>query len=561
MISAKGRISIIILLTLSIVFLPISAYTSQTLLLRNVIELNLTAASLGILSMLNIYYFIGLSAVLILLVLSFICYRSNTLTIISVFMAIIYFVDYPLLLSPFPLYLADATAFSTESLAVSIFGYSSIAKWLYNGGAYPVAFIWNAITSMILATQPIYLSSYYGIFEPIALGLISYIVGRRMISDNNKNVALAPLAVLIFTALIWSYQFHFSPQDFNIVILMLTAPLLPMIVNGDLRATILISLVTITLTLGHQTEDPILLATLLSLLLSMIIKRYKEIGTLVFTISLVTGISFIMYSSYVIPINISVISNLFSLSAIERFINIVIGKISHSVYFALTKYSSIYPLRSIIYRYELYGGYTIALFELISIVTLYILLWFRESSNYKQAYTSLALGGLLVVALITLATGTYSNRIAIYSAPVLSGLLLPYLLRMRKYIRYLIILVLVMLSFIVLVFSGSTIYWDYSGGNPITYRSYLLIYSLGYHYNLGSIYNTNWLTGYELLSLEAKISAIGRYSLFDYNKNDLIYIANNINMVKYKSTLDKLINVSIIYNDGMNLISPDVQWA
>jgi hypothetical protein len=102
-------------------------------------------------------------------------------------MAIIYFVDYPLLLSPFPPYLADATAFSTESLAVSIFGYSSMVKWLYNGGAYPVAFIWNAITSMILATQPIYLSSYYGIFEPIALGLISYIVGRRMISDNIKR--------------------------------------------------------------------------------------------------------------------------------------------------------------------------------------------------------------------------------------------------------------------------------------------------------------------------------------------------------------------------------------
>jgi len=32
-------------------------------------------------------------------------------------------------------HLADATAFSTESLAVSIFGYSSTAKWLYNGGA------------------------------------------------------------------------------------------------------------------------------------------------------------------------------------------------------------------------------------------------------------------------------------------------------------------------------------------------------------------------------------------------------------------------------------------
>jgi hypothetical protein len=238
------------------------------------------------------YYFIGLFAILALLALS-IYYRNNVLTIISAFIIVVYFVDYPLLLSPFPPYLPDATAFSTESLAVSIFGYSSIAKWLYNGGAYPVAFIWNAITSMILATQPIYLSSYYGIFEPTALGLTSYIVGRRMISDN-KNVALAPLAVLIFTAL-------------------------------------------------------------------------------------------------------------------------------------------------------------------------------------------------------------------------------------------------------------------------ITYQSYYVIYSLGYHYNIGRIYNTNWLIGYELLSIGAKTGTIYYQfftsSLFDYNKDDLLYITNDISIENYTLILNRLMQTSIIYNDGINLIS------
>jgi hypothetical protein len=173
------------------------------------------------------------------------------------------------------------------------------------------------------------------------------------------------------------------------------------------------------------------------------------------------------------------------------------------------------------------------------------------------------LGGLLVDALITLATGTYGNRLTIYSAPILSGLLLSYLLRIRNRIRYLIIAGLIVLSFVGLTFSGLTIYWDYSAGNPITYQSYSVIYSFGYHYNLGSIYDTNWLTGYELLSLKAKIGIINgqsyAYSLFDYNKNDLLYLANDVNMINYVSVLNKLKHISIIYNDGVNLISPDNQ--
>jgi hypothetical protein len=558
MASIKQTIPIITLLV-ALITLPISAHESQLTLINNVRNLNLTMAALGVLSTLNMYYFIGLSATLASFALS-IRYRSDALTIICTFIIVIYFVGYPLLLSPFPPYLADATAFSTESLAVSIFGYSSIAKWLYNGGAYPIAFIWNAITSMVLGTQPIYLSSYYGMLEPITLGLISYIVGRRIINDDNKNATSAPLAVFIFTALIWSYQFHFSPQDFNIVILMLIVPLLPMVIKGDLRAITLISLVTVTLTLGHQTEDPILLATLLSLLVLRIIKKYKEFRPLVLTTSVVTGMSFAMYSSYIIPVNISVMSGLFSLTAIERFINILIGKVSHAVYFALTSYSSVYPLRSIVYRYELYGGYAIALFELVSIAVLYFSLWFREPDNYRQAYVSLALGGLLVDALITLATGTYGSRLAIYSVPILSGLLLPYLLRIRGNVKYLVIIGLVALSFIGLIFSGSTIYWDYSAGNPVTYQSYSIIYSLGYRCNLGSIYTTNWLSNYELLKFSHSMNATCAWpylsSLFDYNKNDLLYLANDINMGSYSSTLDGLERISITFNDGINLISP-----
>jgi hypothetical protein len=543
----------------AVVTLLISAHESQLTLINNVRNLNLTAAALGVLSTLNMYYFIGLFAALASLALSLTHYRSNALTIVCVFIIIMYFVGYPLLLSPFPPYLPDGTGYATESLAVSFFGYSNIAKWLYNGGAYPIAFIWGAVTSMVLGVQPIYLSSAYGMLESVALGLISYVVGRRMVNNDDKNTALAPLAMLMFTALIWSYQFHFSPQDFNIVVLMLIAPLLPMAVGGDLKAIILISLATVTLTLSHPTEDPILLATLFSLLILRIIRRYREFRPLVLTTSAVTAMSFMMYSNYIIPVNISVISGLFSSTAIIRFINLLIGRVSHAVYFAATSYSSVYSLRSIVYKYELHGGYAIALFELVSIVALYVSLWFKESDNYRQAYVSLALGGLLVDALITLATGSYSNRLAIYSAPILSGLLLPYLIRIRSRVKYLVITGLIALSFTGLIFSGSTIYWDYAAGNPVTYQSYSIIYSLGYRCNLGSNYTTNWLSNYELLKFSHSMNATCAWpylsSLFDYNKNDLLYLANDINIGSYSSTLDRLERISTTFNDGINLIS------
>jgi hypothetical protein len=259
------------------------------------------------------------------------------------------------------------------------------------------------------------------------------------------------------------------------------------------------------------------------------------------------------------PANISVISGLFSSTPIIRLVNLLTGRVSHAVYFAVTSYSSVYPLRSIVYRYELYGGYAVALFELVSIVALYVSLWFKESDNYRKAYVSLALGGLLVDAIVTLSTGTYGNRIAIYSAPILSGLLLPYLLRMRGSVRYLMITVFVALSFIGLIFSGSVIYWEYAAGNPITYQSYSIIYSLGYHYNFGSYFTTNWLTYYQVMNYihDVNTTKVFLYPgpLFDYNKNDLLYLANDVSLGKYQDALHDIANSTVIYNDGINTIT------
>jgi len=64
MASIKQVIPIVTLLAVAVVTLPISAHESQLTLINNVRNLNLTAAALGVLSTLNIYYFIGLSAIL-----------------------------------------------------------------------------------------------------------------------------------------------------------------------------------------------------------------------------------------------------------------------------------------------------------------------------------------------------------------------------------------------------------------------------------------------------------------------------------------------------------------
>jgi hypothetical protein len=94
----------ITLLAVAVVALPISAYESRLALMNNV--MNLTAVALGVLCTLNMYYFIGISATLASLALS-IRHRSNALTIIYAFSIVVYFVDYPLLLSLFPPYLPD----------------------------------------------------------------------------------------------------------------------------------------------------------------------------------------------------------------------------------------------------------------------------------------------------------------------------------------------------------------------------------------------------------------------------------------------------------------------
>jgi hypothetical protein len=66
----------ITLLAVAVAALPISAYESRLTLINNVMNLNLTATALGVLSTLNMYYFMGVSATLASLALS-IRYRSN----------------------------------------------------------------------------------------------------------------------------------------------------------------------------------------------------------------------------------------------------------------------------------------------------------------------------------------------------------------------------------------------------------------------------------------------------------------------------------------------------
>jgi len=280
----------------------------------------------------------------------------------------------------------------------------------------------------------------------------------------------------------------------------------------------------------------------------------------VFNIVLLTGLSFLAYSTYVIPINISVISSTFSLQSIERLINLVIGRVGHAVFFALSSREGVYPLRAVVYGYELHGGYALALVELALIAALYIAALLRGGSEYRRAYVSLAAGGLLVMALITLALGTYSNRLAIYVAPALSGLLAPYVGRVfaRRWLAPLVIALLIALGFLGLIFSSSTIYWDYAAGNPITYQSYSIIYSLGYHYNLGSYYTTNWLTSYQVNYLRnINTTKVSPYPvpLFDYNKNDLFYLANDVSLGNYQDALHDVANSTVIYNDGINIIT------
>lgn len=554
--SAKIDTIIIALVLASIILLPLAVQESLITFINNVEHLNLTAAALGILSTLNIYFFIGLTLLVIAVVLSFES-SSRLLRLLPALLLMLYLVGYPLMMSSYPPYLPDGTLYSTESLAMSLFGYQSIKGWLYDGGVYPLAFTWNAYVSSIMGVAPIHLSSIYGLLEPTALTLVAYIIARRVTRDDR----FVTLAILIYMALIWSYQFHFSPQDFNIVILMLAAPLIPMAIRGDLRSIVIISLVAIALTLGHPTEDPILLATLTALLLLQLLAKGSGYKLITFNVALVTGISFLEYSSYMIPLNISIISMVFSQYSIERVIELIIGHIGHAVYFALASTQGIYPLRSMVYSYELHGGYAVALAELTLAAALYIFIMAKGGNEYRRTYVSLATGGLVVMALITLALGTYSNRLAIYVAPALSGLLAPYLSRAfnRRWLGTLTIIALAILGFIGLIFSASTIYWDYSAGNPITYDSFNTIYSLGYHFNVGSYYCTNWLTYYQFIDYLRNINTTKSLSylgsLFDYNKNDLFYLANDESLLNYQNVLHSMMSSTITYNDGINAFS------
>ncbi|WP_188595509.1 hypothetical protein [Thermocladium modestius] len=556
----NNRIRAIVLaicLMVSLGLLYVSAIKSNIILISNVEALNLQDSAIGILSTLNVFYLIGfvVLAVSVLLTINMLMLRSRLLSLLLIFIILIYLVGYPLLLSPYPPYLADGTSFSAESSMISLFGYSSVRPMLYNNGFYPLALIWEAMLGKVTGLQPIRLSSIYGFLEPIFLILVAYLVSRRLY-EGEDSIHIALLSMLIYIALIWSYQFHFSPQDFNIVLFMLLIPLFPMITGGDSKAIGLLSLAAVTLTLTHQTEMPILIASLAALLLLRLVRRarYWPIALNMLTVS---SAMFMAYSIYAFMGNIEIISGVFSPSAIERLITLLLGRVSHAVFFE-ESLQSVYPLRLMVYRLELHGGYAMAVFELIASISIYLWLLLRGGDKFREAYASVMVGGLVVIALVTIALGSYGNRVVIYTAPILSGFLGAYLWRIVKRWRniiYFIIPILMILGFMGLIFSSSTIYWDYSAGNPVTWVSFRLMYGLGYHCNLATYYNTNWLTGYELLKLTHSINNPCTYQLFDFNKDDLLYLANDVNLESFRNALSSILNSSIIYNDGLNLVS------
>ena len=157
-----------------------------------------------------------------------------------------------------------------------------------------------------------------------------------------------------------------------------------MIAKGDLRSTALVSLVIVTLTLRHSTEDPILLTTLSALLLIRLIKRSADFRTVTLNITLITGLSFLIFSNYVLPVKYIDNKNGFSSYSIERIIDLTSGRISHAVTFALSKYQSVFPLRALIYSYQLYGGYILALVEFLLTTIMYVSIITEEVMNTKR---------------------------------------------------------------------------------------------------------------------------------------------------------------------------------
>jgi hypothetical protein len=113
------------------------------------------------------------------------------------------------------------------------------------------------------------LAPLFGAVEPLLLALAGAALAERLGSRR------AWLALLLYPALVWSYQFHFSPQDLNITILALLAPALARALEGQGRAWALLLLAIPPLMWIHITEAPILALMLLAYGVYIVISRRK----------------------------------------------------------------------------------------------------------------------------------------------------------------------------------------------------------------------------------------------------------------------------------------------
>ncbi|MGC9136925.1 hypothetical protein [Caldivirga sp.] len=513
----------IILMAASVLSLIISVHSSILLLYRNTVELNLNAMALGVFSTLNPAYVVGL----VLIVASVLLARSRVIRGVALMLLITYVAGYTMLLSPYPSFYGDAVSYSYQSALVSNLKYfSAFSPLIYNSGFYPLAFTWEASFLDLIKVPALNISAAYGLLEPILLSLVSLAVAIRLrrLTNNGLNGIYVTVAVLSYTALIWSYQLHFCPQDFNIMMYMLTIPPVLVAINsGYVELLPLLGLMMVTLTIGHPTEGALLIASSASILALATRRFYRLLikPSTASTIALSSALAWMSYNAYVFVINVPIVTYLITPQAIWRLLTLIVNPLRLINAWISMIAPNAYPLRYLVNLIDIYGGFTLELVEAVIIVGLFISMLIRGVNEAKATYVSIALGGIIVTIALTLVfLIEYSDRIPIYTAPVLGGLITYYLAKRAKH-AYLLIAALILMSLLSLFIAGLILYWEYGYADPISYSFNTIIHE--YPLNGVSCGNNNgllYLTTYSMRQYNEALSALRSSQLVYYDGVD-----------------------------------------
>ena len=518
----QGDALSLILMTASICLLITSVHLSIIQLFRNTVSLNLNAVSLGVFSTLNPAYAVGL----ILIIASALLAKSRVLRGIALTLLVTYLAGYTMLLSPYPAFYVDAVTYSHQSTIVSkLMFFSRFGSMIYNGGLNPTAFTWEATILDVIRVPALNISAAYGLLEPILLSLVSLAVAIRLSKlSKGINAYYVITAVVAYTALIWSYQLHFCPQDFNIMIYALTIPPLLIVINNSLDAVAMLGIVVAALTIGHPTEIPLLFASSIVMLI-LTTRRLNRLflkPAIALIIALTSALAWMSYNAYVFIINVPILTYLITPQALWRLLTLIVNPFRLINAWISMIEPNAYPLRYLINLIDIYGGFILELTEAVVAVILIVGFMVRGIDNDAEPiYASIALGGVIVTIALTLVfLIMYSDRMPIYTAPVLGGLI-AYHLNRRLRRGYLALAILIPMSLLSLLIAGSILYWEYGYADPVSYASNALLQGL--HMNGTSCSNNN------------NVFTIATYSMHQY-----IEVVNSIH------------SSSIVYYDGID---------